>query len=118
MPPSRPATPHPSTAPAGPGDHRARHGPARAPAATAAGPATLPPLIHPQQRGAGFFYLVAVMDWATRHVLAWRLSNTMDASFRVQALDDALGWRAPEILNTDSEYVRAGSPRWFDSNTD
>ena len=49
----------------------------------------------------GFFYLVAVMDWATRHVLAWRLSNTMDASFCVQALDDALGWRAPEILNTD-----------------
>ena len=49
----------------------------------------------------GFFYLVAVMDWATRHVLAWRLSNTMDASFCVQALDDALGWRASEILNTD-----------------
>ena len=46
----------------------------------------------------GFFYLVAVMD-ATRHVLAWRLSNTMDAAFRVEALDDALGWRAPEILN-------------------
>ena len=37
----------------------------------------------------GFFYLVAVMDWATRHVLAWRLSNTMDASFCVEALDDA-----------------------------
>ena len=49
----------------------------------------------------GFFYLVAVMDWATRHVLAWRLSNTMDASFCVEALDDALGWRAPEIFNTD-----------------
>ena len=59
----------------------------------------------------GFFYLVAVMDWATRHVLAWRLSNTMDASFCVEALDDALGWRAPEILNTDSEYLRAGSLR-------
>ena len=49
----------------------------------------------------GFFYLVAVMDRATRHVLAWRLSNTMDASFCVDALDDALGRRAPEILNTD-----------------
>ena len=53
----------------------------------------------------GFFYLVAVMDWATRHVLAWRPSNTMDASFRVEALDDALddalGWRAPAILHTD-----------------
>ena len=49
----------------------------------------------------GFFYLVAVMDWATRHVLAWRLSNTMDTSFCIEALDDALSWRAPEILNTD-----------------
>ena len=34
----------------------------------------------------GFLYLVAIMDWATRHVLAWRLSNTMDASFCVEAL--------------------------------
>ena len=49
----------------------------------------------------GFFYLVAVMDWATRHVLAWRLSNTMDASFCALALDVALGRRTPEILNTD-----------------
>ncbi len=66
----------------------------------------------------GFFYLVAVMDWATRHVLSWRLSNTMDASFCIGALDDALIRATPEILNTDSECVRAGSPRWFDSNTD
>ena len=49
----------------------------------------------------GFFYLVAVMDWATRHVLSWRLSNTMDASFCVGALDDALLRATPEILNTD-----------------
>ena len=49
----------------------------------------------------GFFYLVAVMDWATRHVLAWRLSNTMDTSFCVGVLDDALVRSAPEILNTD-----------------
>ena len=49
----------------------------------------------------GFFYLVAVMDWATRHVLTWRLSNTMDASFCVRALDDALVRGTPEILNTD-----------------
>ncbi|WP_419940226.1 DDE-type integrase/transposase/recombinase [Candidatus Palauibacter sp.] len=59
----------------------------------------------------GFFYLVAGMDWATRHVLAWRLSNTMDASFRVEALDDALGWRAPEILNPDSLLSGRG-PYW------
>ena len=49
----------------------------------------------------GFFYLVAVMDWATRHVLAWRLSNTMDTSFCIGALDDALVRATPEILNTD-----------------
>ena len=48
----------------------------------------------------GFFYLVAVMDWATRHVLARRLSNTMDATFCVGALDDALPRATPEILNT------------------
>ena len=45
----------------------------------------------------GFF--VAVMDWATRHVLAWRLSNTMDASFCVGALDDTFVGATPEILN-------------------
>ena len=49
----------------------------------------------------GFFYLVAVMDWATRHVLSWRLSNTMDTSFCIGALDDALVRASPEILNTD-----------------
>ena len=49
----------------------------------------------------GFFYLVAVMDWATRHVLSWRLSNTMDTSFCIGALDDALVRATPEILNTD-----------------
>ncbi len=49
----------------------------------------------------GFFYLVAVMDWATRHVLSWQLSNTMDASFCVRALDDALRMGKPEIFNTD-----------------
>ena len=45
--------------------------------------------------------LVAVMDWATRFVLSWRLSNTLDAAFRVAALDDALGGGAPEVFNTD-----------------
>ena len=54
----------------------------------------------PVQRG--FLYLVAIMDWATRHVLAWRLSNTMDASFCVEALDEALArYGKPEIFNTD-----------------
>jgi|TARA_B100001971_G_scaffold200683_1_gene212561 putative transposase len=54
----------------------------------------------PVQRG--FLYLVAIMDWATRHVLAWRLSNTMDAGFCVEALNDALArYGRPEIFNTD-----------------
>ena len=50
----------------------------------------------------GFLYLVAVMDWASRHVLAWRLSNTLDAGFCTDALDDALARHGtPEIFNTD-----------------
>jgi putative transposase len=54
----------------------------------------------PVQRG--FLYLVAIMDWATRHVLAWRLLNTMDASFCVEALAEALSkYGKPEIFNTD-----------------
>jgi putative transposase len=50
----------------------------------------------------GFLYLVAIMDWATRHVLAWRLSNTMDARFCVEALREAMArYGKPEIFNTD-----------------
>ena len=49
----------------------------------------------------GFFYLVAVMDWASRHVLSWRLSNTMDAAFCIEALETALQGGVPEIFNTD-----------------
>jgi putative transposase len=50
----------------------------------------------------GFLYLVAIMDWASRKVLAWRLSNTMDAEFCVEALKEALErFGKPEIFNTD-----------------
>ena len=50
----------------------------------------------------GFLYLVAIMDWASRYVLAWQLSNTLDASFCTDALDEALARHgAPEIFNTD-----------------
>jgi putative transposase len=49
----------------------------------------------------GFLYLVAVMDWYSRYVLAWRLSNTMDNAFCLDALDDALRRGRPEIFNTD-----------------
>ena len=50
----------------------------------------------------GFLYLVAVMDWATRRVLAWRLSNTMDTEFCLEALTEALArYGTPGIFNTD-----------------
>ena len=58
----------------------------------------------------GFLYLVAIMDWATRKVLSWRLSNTMDAGFCVDALRDALARHGkPEIFNTDqgSQFTSA-----------
>ena len=50
----------------------------------------------------GFLYLVAIMDWASRSVLAWRLSNSMDPSFCVEALEEAIArYGKPEIFNTD-----------------
>jgi putative transposase len=49
----------------------------------------------------GFMYLVAVMDWYSRYVLAWRLSNTLDAAFCLDAVADALEKGRPEIFNTD-----------------
>ena len=52
--------------------------------------------------GGGFLYLVAVIDWASRAVLSWRWSNTMDASFCVEALEEAPArYGRPEIFNTD-----------------
>jgi Transposase and inactivated derivatives len=50
----------------------------------------------------GFVYLVAVMDWHSRFVLSWRLSNTLEKSFCIDALDEALqGQGRPKIFNTD-----------------
>jgi len=50
----------------------------------------------------GFVYLVTVLDWASRRVLAWQLSNTLTADFCVEALETAIGrYGAPEIVNTD-----------------
>ena len=49
----------------------------------------------------GFLYLVAIMDWHSRYMLAWKLSNTMDTDFCVAALEEALGKGRPEIFNTD-----------------
>ena len=50
----------------------------------------------------GFIYLVAVMDWYSRYVLSWRISNSLEASFCKEALEDALLFNGvPEIFNTD-----------------
>jgi len=51
---------------------------------------------------AGFVYLVAIIDWYSRRVLAWRVSNTLDSSFCIEALEQALDrFGKPEIFNTD-----------------
>jgi len=49
----------------------------------------------------GFAYLTAVMDWVSRYVLAWRLSQTLDVGFCLEALEEALSYGRPEIFNTD-----------------
>lgn len=53
------------------------------------------------QLSKGFCYLVAVMDWFSRYVLAWRVSNTLDASFCVECLQAAFDYGRPEIFNSD-----------------
>ena len=50
---------------------------------------------------AGFMFLAAVIDWFSRYVIAWRLSNTLDGSFCLEMLDDALATGKPEVFNTD-----------------
>jgi putative transposase len=49
----------------------------------------------------GFMYLTVILDWYSRYVLAWRLSNTLDSSFCLDALDEALTQRRPEVFNSD-----------------
>lgn len=82
----------------------------------------------------GFLYLVAIMDWFSRKVLSWRLSNSMEADFCVEALKEAIAWHgAPEIMNSDQgsqftgfEWIQAlkdadvkismdGKGRWIDN---
>ena len=57
----------------------------------------------------GFLYLVAVMDWYSRYVLSWRLSNTLTGSFCLEALEEALSQGKPEIFNSDqgSQFTAA-----------
>src|SRR5216117_3619037 len=58
----------------------------------------------------GFVYLAVVLDWATRRVLSWRLSITMEASFCVETLEDALARHGkPEVFNTDQGSQFTGS---------
>jgi len=55
----------------------------------------------------GFMYLVAILDWYSRYVLAWSVSNTMETAFCLEALSEALSVKQPEIFNTDqgSQYT-------------
>ena len=74
------------------------------------------PCAHNYMRG--FLYLVAIMDWATRKVLSWRLSNTLDASFCVETLNEAIAkYGKPEIMNTDQASQFTGSA-WITTLTD
>jgi putative transposase len=49
----------------------------------------------------GFMYLVAILDWYSRYVVSWRLSNSLEESFCIEALEEALAWQCPEIFNSD-----------------
>lgn len=53
------------------------------------------------QMEKGFLYLVAIIDWYSRYVISWRISNTMETQFCIDALQEALGKGMPEIFNTD-----------------
>jgi putative transposase len=57
----------------------------------------------------GFAYLVAIIDWFSRYVLAWRLSNTLEAGFCIECLEEAAEYGNPEIFNTDqgSQFTSA-----------
>jgi putative transposase len=59
----------------------------------------------------GFMYLAAIIDWFSRYVLAWRLSNTLDGSFCLEMLDEALSQGRPEVFNTD-QGVQFTSAAW------
>ena len=58
----------------------------------------------------GFLYLVAIMDWHSRYVVSWRLSNTLEADFCIEVLQEALGQGQPKVFNTDqgSQFTSRG----------
>ena len=59
----------------------------------------------------GFLYLAAILDWYSRYVLAWRLSNTLDGSFCLEMLEEALRRGKPEVFNTD-QGVQVTAAAW------
>ncbi len=60
---------------------------------------------------SGFMYLAAILDWFSRYVICWRLSNTLDGSFCLEMLEEALGRGRPEVFNTD-QGVQFTSQAW------
>lgn len=62
---------------------------------------------------SGFMYLAATIDWYSRYVIAWRLSNTLDGSFCLEMLEEALSQGRPEVFNTD-QGVQFTSSSWTD----
>jgi putative transposase len=66
---------------------------------------------------SGFMYLAAILDWYSRYVVAWRLSNTLDGSFCLEMLDEALSRGRPEIFNTDQgvQFTAQGWTRRLES---
>jgi len=61
----------------------------------------------------GFMYLVAIMDWFSRYVVAWAVSNTLEADFCLEALEQALAMSTPEIFNSD-QGVQFTSQAWIE----
>ncbi len=63
-------------------------------------------------------YLVAVKDWGSRYVLSWRLSNTMDSEFCVEALERALSQGLPTIFNTDqgAQFTSRAFTEWVQAS--
>ena len=66
----------------------------------------------------GFLYLIAIIDWYSRYVLAWRLSNTLEADFCVEALEEALRRGRPDIFNTDqgAQFTSEAFTRLLEQN--
>src|SRR6476646_757905 len=58
---------------------------------------------------SGFMYLAAVIDWYSRYVIGWRLSNKLDGSFCLEMLEDALRGGRPEVFNTDQGVQFTGA---------